>query len=62
MVNYPFDVQNCNASFAPKANSDVFTKLVTLENPIYHGTSDLLRYQFEDIQYIKDNVNRFSYT
>lgn len=59
MVNYPFDVQNCNASFMPKANSDVFTKLVPLGHPIYQGTLDLMRYQFQTIEYIHDNVISF---
>ena len=59
MVNYPFDVQNCNASFMPKANSDVFTELVPVGDPIYQGTLDLMRYQFQAIEYVHDNVIRF---
>ena len=52
MSFYPFDVQNCIASFKPKANSDVFIELVTVGQPIYDGTGDLMQYKFEGIEYL----------
>ena len=52
MNYYPFDVQNCNASFAPKANSDVFVQLITTTEPIYQGSSELMQYKFEGIKYL----------
>ena len=46
MTHYPFDIQECNGTLEPKANSEFFVKLVP-KYLNYIGPQDLLKYQMD---------------
>ena len=47
MSYYPFDIQQCNGTLAPEANSLHFVRLIP-KNIEYTGPKDLMKYVIEE--------------